>query len=260
MTRLSGKIAFITGGGSGIGRAAASLFAREGAAVAIIEINADSGAASRDLILSEGGRAIFLETDITDEDEVRNAVERTRKTLGSPSILFNCAGGSAVEDATVTDVDMAVWDRTINLDLKGTFLCCRHVIPEMIHLGGGSIVNMSSGAALRGSSPSHIYTAAKGAILSLTRAIAGSYAQYNIRANSICSGRVMSERIVSAYGRIGEQGRIPDPQNSEGRVKEYPFWVGEPEEIASIALFLASDESRMMTGATVQADGGRASY
>jgi len=260
MARFAGKIAFITGAGSGIGRAAAALFAREGAAVAIIEINAARGSACRDSILSEGGRAIFLETDITDEDSVRSAVRMTRKSLGPPSVLFNCAGGAIAEDAAVTDVDMAVWDRTMNLDLKGTFLCCRHVIPEMIDLGGGAIVNMSSGAALRGSSPSHIYTAAKGAILSLTRAIAGRYARYNIRANALCSGRVMSERIVATYGRIGEQGRIPDPQNSEERFKEYPFWVGGPEEMAGIALFLASDESRMMTGATIQADGGRSSY
>ena len=130
----------------------------------------------------------------------------------------------------------------------------------MIEEGGGAIVNMSSGAALRGSSPSHVYTAAKGAIVSLTRAIAGHYARYNIRANALCSGRIMSERIVTTYGRIGEQGRIPDPQKSEDRIKEYPFWVGEPEEMAGIALFLASDESRMMTGAIVQADGGRSSY
>ena len=260
MARLPGKIAFITGGGSGIGRAAASLFAREGAAVAIIEINTASGMTSRDAILSEGGRAIFVETNITEEGEVRHAAQMTRNTLGPPNILFNCAGGATAEDGAVTDVDMAVWDRTMNLDLKGTFLCCRHVIPGMIDSGGGSIVNMSSGAALRGSSPSHIYTAAKGAILSLTRAIAGRYARYNIRANALCSGRIMSERIIATYGRIGEAGRIPDPQNSEERIKEYPFWVGEPEEIAGVALFLASDESRMMTGAVVQADGGRSSY
>lgn len=258
--RFSGQVAFITGAGSGIGLATARRFVEQGARVALIEIDEKRGLAAKQEIEDGGGDAIFIRTDITNEEEVAAAAASVSREFGRPTILVNCAGGSLVEDASVTDVDMAVWDRTINLDLKGTFLCCRAVIPEMIAAGGGAIVNMSSGAALRGGSPSHIYTAAKGAILSLTRVLAGRYARDNIRANAICSGRVWTERITATFGRPGQPGPLVDPQDPEERIAEYPFWVGEPNDIANIVLFLACDESRMITGATIQADGGRSSY
>ena len=119
---------------------------------------------------------------------------------------------------------------------------------------------MSSGAALRGGSPSHSYTAAKGAILSLTRALAGAHARQNVRANAICAGRVLTERTLKKYGTKDRPGEVADRQDGEGRVKEYPFWVGQPEDIAYVALFLASDESLMITGAAIAADGGRSAY
>jgi NAD(P)-dependent dehydrogenase (short-subunit alcohol dehydrogenase family) len=119
---------------------------------------------------------------------------------------------------------------------------------------------MSSGAALRGASPSHMYTAAKGAIVSLTRALAGAYAGQNVRANAICAGRILTERITSRYGTSGQAGPVKDRQDAAGRVKEYPFWVGTPEDVANVALFLASDESRLITGAAIPADGGRSAY
>jgi NAD(P)-dependent dehydrogenase (short-subunit alcohol dehydrogenase family) len=175
-------------------------------------------------------------------------------------VLFNCAGGSLSADSAVTDVDLAVWDHTMSLDVRGTLLCCRHVIPELVSAGGGSVINMSSGAALRGSSPKHIYTAAKGAILSLTRALAGTYVKDNVRANAICAGRILTERILGHYGTADAPGSVADLQDAKGRSKEYPFWVGQPEDIAAIALFLASEESRMITGATIPADGGRSAY
>jgi NAD(P)-dependent dehydrogenase (short-subunit alcohol dehydrogenase family) len=126
--------------------------------------------------------------------------------------------------------------------------------------GGGAVINMSSGAALRGASPAHIYTAAKGGIVSLTRALAGAYAKDNVRVNAIAAGRILTERITSRYGTPEAQGPVVDKQDAAGRVKEYPFWVGKPEDIARIALFLASDESRMITGASIPADGGRSAY
>jgi NAD(P)-dependent dehydrogenase (short-subunit alcohol dehydrogenase family) len=258
--RLEGKVAFITGAGGGIGRAAAMQFSQAGAAVAIAEKNESSGSAAADEIRAAGGVAEFIATDVTADKSVRAAVARASAALGPVTVLFNCAGGSLEEDSYVTDVDIEVWSRTMDVDLKGTFLCCRHAIPEMIKTGRGSIINMSSGAALRGSSPSHAYTAAKGAILSLTRALAGRYARDNIRANAICSGRVLTKRIVSRYGKPGRPGPVADRQKADERVKEYPFWVGEPEDIAAIALFLASDESRMITGAAIPADGGRSAY
>jgi NAD(P)-dependent dehydrogenase (short-subunit alcohol dehydrogenase family) len=155
---------------------------------------------------------------------------------------------------------MAVWERTMAVDLRGTALACRHAIPAIVAAGGGAIVNMSSGAALRGASPAHAYVAAKGAILSLTRALAAAHARDNIRVNAICAGRVSTERIARNFGTADRPGLVPDPYDVAARQREYPFWVGEPDDIAHIALFLASNESRMITGAAIPADGGRSAY
>lgn len=260
MNRLAGKVAFITGGGSGIARASALLFAREGAKVVVAEIDAALGEATADAVVGAGGDALVVRTDVTDEASVREAIAAAVARHGRLDILFNCAGGSLNADSQVTDVDLAVWDRTMALDVRGAMLVCRHGIPELVKAGGGSVVNMSSGAALRGSSPKHVYTAAKGAILSFTRALAGSYAKDNIRANAICAGRILTERILENYGTAEAPGPVADRQDAAGRVRDYPFWVGRPEDIANIALFLASDESRMITGATIPADGGRSAY
>ena len=259
--RLHGKVAFVTGAGAGIGRAAARLFAREGAAVCLADIDRGAVEAVAGEIVDSGDRALALRADVTDAGAVAAAAAASAEAFGPATVVFNCAGGSVAEDDLTTEVDLAVWDRTIALDLKGTFLVCRALIPQMAAAGGGSVVNMSSGAALRGSSPSHVYTAAKGAILSLTRALAGSHARQGIRANAICSGRVLTERILAAYGAPGQNGgAVPDRQDAAGRLRDYPFWVGAPEDIANIALFLASDESRMITGAAIAADGGRSAY
>ena len=260
MKRLDGKVAFITGGGSGIARAAALLFAREGAKVVVAEIVGALGEATARDVVDAGGDAMAVRTDVTDESSVRAAIDAVVARHGRLDILFNCAGGSLNEDSLVTEVDLDVWDRTMALDVRGAMLVCRHGIPELVKAGGGSVVNMSSGAALRGSSPKHVYTAAKGAILSFTRALAGSYAKDNIRANAICAGRILTDRILNNYGTAGAPGPVADRQDAAGRVRDYPFWVGRPEDIANIALFLASDESRMITGATIPADGGRSAY
>ncbi len=260
MNRLDGKIAFITGGGSGIARAASLLFAREGAKVVVAEIDGALGAATARDVADAGGDAMAVRTDVTDEASVRAAVDVVVARHGRLDILFNCAGGSLNEDSLVTEVDLDVWDRTMALDVRGAMLVCRHGIPELVKAGGGSVVNMSSGAALRGSSPKHVYTAAKGAILSFTRALAGTYAKDNIRANAICAGRILTDRILNNYGTADAPGPVADRQDAASRVRDYPFWVGRPEDIANIALFLASDESRMITGATIPADGGRSAY
>lgn len=260
MGRLAGKVAFITGAGSGIARAAASIFAREGARVALAEIKPELGAATEKKVREEGGDALFVQTDVTDEASVKAAIAAAIERFGRLDVLYNCAGGSVPEDSYVTDVDLKVWQRTMTLDLLGPILCCRHAIPEIIKAGGGAVVNMSSGAALRGGSPSHIYTAAKGGVLSLTRALAGAYAKQNVRVNAICAGRILTERITRSYGTPGAPGPVADRQDAAGRSQEYPFWVGAPEDIANIALFLASDESRMITGATIPAEGGRSAY
>ena len=257
MARLAGRVALITGGASGIGRATAELFAREGAKVAVADIDERAGEAL--------GRSLrdgmsFIRTDVTSENDVSAAVAAAEKQFGKLDILFNCAGGSISEDAPVGKVDVAaVWDKTMRLDLLGTINCCHHAIPAIVRAGGGAVVNMSSGAALRGASPAHIYTAAKGGILSLTRALAGTYAKDNVRVNAICAGRILTQRILSRYGTPGAPKAAED-QQADARVKKYPFWVGSPEDVANIALFLASDQSRMITGAAIPADGGRSAY
>lgn len=262
MARLAGRVAFITGAGAGIARAAAELFAREGASVALVEINRETGEGTEAMLREKRLPAKFLPTDITDEASVQAAVDATVAAFGKIDILFNCAGGSVVEDSLVTDVDLdSVWQRTMGTNLRGMMLCCRHVIPKIIAAGGGTVVNMSSGAALRGASPLHVYTASKGAIVSLTRALAGAYVQQNVRVNAICAGRIQTERNVKKYGAAGlGGGTIVDRQPAAERVKDYPLWLGQPIDIANIALFLASDESRMITGAAIPADGGRSSY
>lgn len=258
--RLAGRVALVTGGAAGIGRAAAQLFAEHGAKVAIADIDADRGAASAQAIRVSGGAAIFVHTDVTQDDSVRAAVQACVDAFGKLDLLFNCAGGSLPQDDDVTRVDLSVWSRTIDLDLKGTVLACRHALPRIVAAGGGAVVNMSSGAGLRGSSTAHVYTAAKGGIVSLTRALAGAYARHNVRINAICSGRINTERVRSTYGIPGQRGAAADPMNVDEQVKTYPFWFGEPQDIANIALFLASGDSRMITGAVIPADGGRSAY
>ncbi|MDO9498686.1 SDR family NAD(P)-dependent oxidoreductase [Falsiroseomonas sp.] len=258
--RLDGKVAFISGGGGGIGHAASLAFAAAGARIAVCDLDAARCERTAGAVVEAGGEAIALPTDITDDTQVAAAVAKAVARFGRLDILYNCAGGTVPQDGTVTDVPLDVFDRTFNLDVRGTFLCCRHGVPEMIRAGGGAIINMSSGAALRGASPFHVYSAAKGAILSLTRALAGTYAKQGIRANVIASGRVMTDRIIRTFGALDDQAKHNDPQDPLGRLRDYPFWVGDPEHIAATALFLASDASRMITGATIQADGGRSAY
>ena len=254
MGRLEGKVAVITGAGSGIAREATRIFVREGARVAVAEINAELGAASAE---EAGENAVFIHADVTDDASVKALMDKAEETFGGIDILFNCAGGSIIEDTVVTDVDLAVWDHTIPLDLKGPFLCCRHGIPKLKARGGGSIINVSSVVALRGNHPAHVYAAAKGGLISLTRSIAGAYADDAIRANAICPGLVKTERIL---GRYIEAGHNRPRGGSVSTFESYPFGVGEPEDIANIALFLASDESRMVNAAIIPAEGGISAY
>lgn len=262
MGRLDGKVAFITGAGAGIARAAAELFSREGASVVLAEINESTGSAVEKTLRELKRQVLFVHADVTQEESVKGAMDQGVRTFGKLDVLFNGAGGSVIEDSLVTEVDLHdVWQRTMQVNLLGTMICCRHAIPRIMEAGGGTVVNMSSGAALRGSSPLHIYSSAKGAIVALTRAMAGSYAKYNLRINAICAGRIQTERNVIKYGADGKGGgSIVDRQPAAERVKDYPFWLGQPVDIANIALFLASDESRMITGAAIPADGGRSAY
>lgn len=261
MGKLDGKVAFITGAGSGIARAASQIFTQEGTKVTIAELKPELGKATEQLVREAGGDAMFIETNVTQEDSVKNAIQQTVERYGKLDILYNCAGGSVIEDTTVTDVDMWVWDHTQSLDLLGTFLCCRHGIPELVKAGGGAVVNMSSVVALRGSFSAHVYVAAKGGIISFTQALAGEYAKDNIRANAICPGAIMSDRVKSRFGTDPDAPAATQrTQFLKSQQKRYPFSVGEPEDIARVALFLASDDARMITGVSIPADGGLSSY
>ena len=256
MGRLEGKTAIVTGGGIGIGRAAARRFATEGATVVIAELDRELGAESERLITEAGGSALFVETDVTDEDSVRTALATAVGAHGTVDVLYNCAGGSIPADGALEEIDLdAVYDHTMSLDLRGTMLCSRHAIPHMISGGGGAVVNMSSLAALTGVNM-HVYSAAKGGVISLTKSMAASYARHNIRVHAICPGFVLTERVRTRFGTA--EGELP--AQTEKTARRYPFGVGEPEEIANIALFLASDESRMITAAVVPADGGMSVY
>jgi NAD(P)-dependent dehydrogenase (short-subunit alcohol dehydrogenase family) len=256
MGRLADKVALITGAGAGIGRASARLFASEGAQVVIAELSAESGASLEAELRAAGAEVLFVETDVTSEDSVRRAVAAGVERFGQLDVLFCCAGGSLASDGPVTEVDMDVWEHTLALDLRGTFLSCRHAIPEMTRSGGGSIVNTSSIVALDGSAPLHVYASAKGGVISLTRSLAGRYAADGIRANVICPGMVLTERILERFPDAAA-GRSPiggiDPAT-------HPFAIGVPEDIARIALFLASDESRMINAAVIPAEGGLSAY
>ena len=253
MNRLVDKVAVITGAGSGIGRAAARMFVAEGAKVVVAEIDETLGEASA---REAGAGARFVRTDVTDETSVGQMVQQARETFGRIDVLLNCAGGSLREDRPVTEVDPSVWDHTMNLDLKGPFLCCRHVIPVMVEQGKGSVVNFSSVVALRGNHIAHVYVMAKGGLISFTRALAGAYSPRGIRVNAICPGIVMTERVKSRFtgGNQIRFGGIDDV------AERYPFAVGQPEDIANVALFLASDESRMVNGAAIPAEGGFSAY
>jgi NAD(P)-dependent dehydrogenase (short-subunit alcohol dehydrogenase family) len=256
--RLRGKIALVTGAGSGIGRASARRFAAEGARVALAEISPSGGDVERE-IRDEGGEALFCQTDVTDEGSVARAVAALLSRWGRLDVLFNCAGGSRPDDGPVTEASPEVWDQALGVDLLGTARCCRHAIPAMLEQGAGSIVNTSSVVALKGTHGLHAYASAKGAVLALTRALAGQYGTRGIRANAICPGMVLTERIRARMGPI-EAFLSAAPPAGVMDLRGHPFAVGQPEDIAAIALFLASDESRMIQGAVVCADGGLSAY
>ena len=264
--RLQDKVAFISGAGSGIGRACAALFAQQGARVIIAEIDADTGTTTQDDVLAASPeQALYIQTDVTDETSVEQAMGAGAAHFGKIDVLVNCAGGSLASDAAVTDVDMAVWDHTIELDLKGPFLCCRVGVPHLQQAGGGNIVNFTSVVALKGAFAGHVYTAAKGGIISLTQALAGRYWRDGIRANAIAPGIVLSERVggrMQVNPTETAEQQIASAMQLESRLVDHrhPFGYGMPEDIANVALFLASDESRMVNGAVIPAEGGAAHY
>lgn len=249
MGRLEGKIAFITGAGIGIGRAGAELFAREGAYVIVTDIAERAGAECAREIRHAGGRAEFIALDVSKADHVEAVLNRVMEHHNRLDILYNNAGGSSAKDGRATDVSIEEFWRVLNVDLFGTFLCCRLGIPLMMRGGGGVIVNTTSTVALRGVRKADAYTAAKGAILSLTYSLAANYAESNIRVNAIAPAGIMTERLRMRLAQVRGPG-------AENKKSGHLLGEGAPLDAAQAALFLASDEARYITGVVLPVDGG----
>jgi NAD(P)-dependent dehydrogenase (short-subunit alcohol dehydrogenase family) len=246
--RLAGKVAYITGAGAGIGRAAAELFASEGATVIIAEFNTEDGQAVANAINAAGGKALFVHTDVTSEDSVREAIEAALRFAGRIDVLYNNAGGSTAVDSQVTDCPADEFWRAVKLDLFGTWVTCKYGIAAMMRTGGGSVINSSSVFALVGTRGKDAYTAAKGGISSITRSMAVEYAPYRIRVNAVAPAVTKTPRVL---GLIDKQ---PDVVNKTG--ERQLLGLIEPGEVALTALYLASDESKTTTGQIFAIDGG----
>ncbi|MFY9562169.1 MAG: SDR family NAD(P)-dependent oxidoreductase [Terriglobales bacterium] len=247
---LATKVALITGGASGIGRATALLFAREGAQVVIADVNVQAGQAVVDEIENAGGRACFESVDVTRVTDCRHAVERTLREFRKIDILFNNAG--VIRRATVLDLSEEDWDRVMAVNVKSVYLLSREVIPHMQAAGGGSIINTASGWGLAGGAKAAVYCASKGAVVLLTKAMAVDHGPQNIRVNCICPGDTDTRMLRSEAQQLGEaSGRFlaEAAKRPLGR-------VGSPEEIAQAALYLASDASSFVTGTALVVDGG----
>jgi NAD(P)-dependent dehydrogenase (short-subunit alcohol dehydrogenase family) len=248
MTRLAGKVVLVSGATSGIGKTSAGVFAREGAKVVLTGRRVPEGEAAAEAIRRGGGTATFVQTDVTDEAAVRRAVETTIRTYGALHVLFNNAGGSSNADGKVTEASLEEFWRVIRLDLFGTFLCCRFAIPEIIRAGGGAVINNASMVGIKGELNRDAYTAAKGGVIALTRSMAAEFVREKVRVNAIAPGAVMTERILAM---------IEANPAAKKAVEIQPLGLIDPMEIAQLAVFLASDESRSITGEVFPISGGR---
>jgi len=244
MGRLEGKRALITGSASGIGRAAAKLFAKEGARLTLCDIKLEENNGLAEEIRSTGGEALPIHTDVGDPEAMQTAFERSIKAFDGLDVIYNNAGGATANDGRITEIDLEEFWHAIRLNLFGTVLGCRYGIPHLVASGGGSVINTASIRALIGTSGADAYTSAKGGITALTRALALQWAHAHIRVNAISPGVILTDRVRQLLSD-------DDPIRAKT-----PLGPSQPEEVAPLAVYLASDESRQVTGAILPMDGG----
>jgi NAD(P)-dependent dehydrogenase (short-subunit alcohol dehydrogenase family) len=247
--RLAGKVALITGAGSGIGRESALLFVREGAAVAAADVDLTSAEHTADAIRRDGGRAIPIRADVSRASDCEQMVAATERELGRLDVLFNNAGIMHGHDDDAVKTDETVWNVTMDVNARGVFLGCKYGIPALRRAGGGSIINTASFVAIMGAAtPQIAYTASKGAVLALTRELAVVHARERIRVNALCPGPLRTPLLMNFLNTEEKRQR---------RLVHIPMGrFGEAKEIAQAALFLASDESSFVTGTDFLVDGG----
>ncbi|WP_209122683.1 SDR family NAD(P)-dependent oxidoreductase [Alkalihalobacillus sp. BA299] len=250
--RLKDKVAIITGAGSGQGKASAKLFAREGATVVIAEWNEENGKQVEEEINSAGYQALFVQTDVSDEENVKALVDEVMSRYGTIDILFNNAGigfssKSKVTMASILKTPFDDWNKVLNVNLSSVYLMSKYVLPIMIDQKKGSIINNSSLNGIIGVKGADAYSAAKGGVVALTRVMAVDYGKYNVRVNCICPGAIDTPMIAEAL-----QNKEIANNYAAGPLRR----VGQPEEIAYAALFLSSDEASYITGLIMPVDGG----
>ena len=254
MNKLDDKIAIVTGGGKGIGRAISHRFASEGAKVAIWEKDLDAAVETSKQISESGGMAISIECEISDQNSVSNALKETIDALGKPTHLVNNAGIAHVGTATTTTEED--FDRVMNVNTKGLFLCLQAVIPVLVDNGGGVILNLASIASRLGIADRFAYSASKGSVLAMTLSVAKDYVEKGIRCNCLCPGRVHTPFVDGFLEKY-----YPDQNERDQKFTELSKYqpigrMGEPEEIASLATFLCSEEASFITGGAYDVDGG----
>jgi NAD(P)-dependent dehydrogenase (short-subunit alcohol dehydrogenase family) len=248
--RLDGKVTIITGGGSGMGKTAAELFAKEGARVVVADFSEASGEAVVAGVQAAGGQATFVRADVSNEADARGMVQHTIATYGRVDALYNNAGVMPEADHSVIDTDVDTWDKVMAVNVRGVFLGCKYAIPQMLEQGSGSVINIASFVAILGCSvPQDAYTASKGAVLALTRSLAVQFAGRGVRSNSISPGPIETPLMMDWLLKDEAAKQLRLNRNPSGR-------FGKPEEIVLVGIYLASDESKWTNGANFVIDGG----
>ncbi len=246
MGRLEGKVAVITGAAGGMGREAALLFCAEGARVCVADVDREHG----ERTAAEAGDAFFVEVDVADAASVQAVYAATQERFGGIDVLYNNAGISPADDASILETEPDAWERVQAVNARGVYLCCKYGIPYLLARGGGSVINVASFVALMGAATSQIsYTASKGAVLALTRELGVQFARQGVRVNALCPGPVETPLLLRIWGE--------DPAAAQRRLVHLPMGrLAKPREVVNAALFLASDESSYVNAATFLVDGG----